>query len=643
MAILLLVVPAWSGCQESEGPVTAKTSVGPKLQSSDAHTDLPIPVDNSTFAKLKESNDYVTSVACRECHSNQHSSWLATYHRTMTQEANSATIQGNFDAKMVKVGGYPCIPARQGDRFFMTLAHPSWVEQEIGAGRDPQATALPPPIIYSVDRVIGSHHQQVYLSRGEDGAYHTLPMVWNIKDKRWITRKASFLAEPRPSFFHMTKLWNNGCVFCHNTGPEPGLEQQSLDNGKSRFVWNTKVAELGIACEACHGPGGSHVQLEQMLARNPDAKPVDSLIVNPKKLSKVESVLTCARCHGKMIAKKEFDHQCLTDGDFFKPGDWDFVKRYDVPSRDESKDFKESDDGKYFWSDGTPRTTALEYQGTLLSACYKQGEMTCLSCHSMHNASPNDQLLFGENNGLSFGQQNRACTQCHSQLVSDERLQEHTHHATDSSGSLCYNCHMPFQAYSLLKRVRSHRISTPSAEETAKSGKPNACNQCHIDQSLEWANERLADWGGNAASPIAAPHPGVSATVADAIAGNALQRALATEQLGADENFELSGTQWRARLLLDSLDDPYEANRYLAYRAILKMPGFADFLFDYIAPQSERSIQIQDARQRWFNQETDAQRSRLKALLGGETNSNVDELIERLRIKRPAVAIQVME
>ena len=73
------------------------------------------------------------------------------------------------------------------------------------------------------------------------------------------------------------------------------------------------------------------------------------------------------------------------------------------------------------------------------------------------------------------------------------------------------------------------------------------------------------------------------------------------------------------------------------------MPGFAGFLFDYIAPQSERSIQIQDARQRWFNQETDAQRSRLQALLGGETNSDVDELIERLRIKRPAVAIQVME
>lgn len=642
--LLLLVVslPVYAGCQKSAGPQVTETenpSPPETISQGVSHSEI----DPVSLASFKGAKDYVTSATCQECHAKQHSSWESTYHRTMTQEATPSTIQGNFDAKMIKVGGYPCIPGRQGDKYFMTVVHPSWDEQEIKAGRDPQATPLPPAILYSVDRVIGSHHQQVYLSRGEDGAYHTLPMVWNIKDKRWITRKASFLAEPRPNFFHKTKQWNNGCIFCHNTGPEPGLEQQSLEGGKSRFVWNSKVAELGIACEACHGPGGGHTRLQQAISKNKWAAPAESLIVNPNKLSKEESVLTCARCHGKMIAKKEFDRQCLIEGDFFRPGDWDFVSRYDTPTRDESKVFEESVDGKYFWSDGTPRTTALEYQGTLLSPCYKQGEMTCLSCHSMHNAAPNDQLRFGENNERAIAEQNRACTQCHVQFTDDASRSKHTHHATDSSGSLCYNCHMPYQAYSLLKRVRSHRISIPTASATVESGIPNACNQCHVDRSLEWTNQVLGTWREEKSSTIETPNVGLSATVEHVLTGNALQRALAIEQLGADENFELAGVDWRARVLLESFDDPYEANRYLAYRALRKMPGYADFVFDYIASEADRGKKILEAKQQWQEQENVSQLDRLRVLLGGNATDEIDALFKTLKDKRPTVAIEIME
>ena len=153
----------------------------------------------------------------------------------------------------------------------------------------------------------------------------------------------------------------------------------------------------------------------------------------------------------------------------------------------------------------------------------------------------------------------------------------------------------------------------------------------------------MAAWSGKAPSPILAPYPGLSAVVADAIAGNALQRALAIEQLGASENFELAGTPWRARLLLESLDDKYDANRYLASRALAKMPGYEDFQYDYIAPEQERSLQIQKARKQWEEKDAESQQSRLKALLGGETNSAVDELIEALRKKRINVPVLILE
>lgn len=561
----------------------------------------------------------------------------------MTQEATPETVLGNFDTRMIKVGGYPYLPVRQGDKFLMTVVHPDWETQEIREGRDPNATALPPAIAYTIDRVIGSHHQQVYLSLDEDGAYHTLPVVWNILDKRWTTRKASFLAEPKPNFYHNTRLWNNGCIFCHNTGADPALRSQKLDDGTSRWVWNSKVAELGIACEACHGPGSGHVKLEHLIAKSPATKPADLLIVNPRKLPKTESVLSCARCHGKFIAKKEFDHECLTDGDFFKSGEWDTVNKYDAPKRDDGKEFQESGDGKYFWSNGTPRTTALEYQGTLLSACYKKGEMTCLSCHSMHNASPNDQLIYGDSDEHSIDERNKACTQCHSRFEKDDLLIQHTHHIAGGIGSLCYNCHMPFQAYSLLKRTRSHHISIPTAAATVASGIPNACNQCHLDQTLEWTNESLAKWNGKTPTAISAPFPGLSSTVADSIAGNALQRALAIEQLGATENFDLAGTEWRARLLLESLSDRYDANRYLAFRAISKMPGFEDFQFDHIAPESERRLQVEDAQKRCYKLETESQQTRLKLLLGNREANSVDELVEMLKSKRADVPMLIQE
>jgi len=62
------------------------------------------------------------------------------------------------------------------------------------------------------------------------------------------------------------------------------------------------------------------VRLEKQLAGS-EERPDDfgSLIVNPSTLKQEQSLLVCSRCHGKMIAKQQYDRQCLTDGDFLNP------------------------------------------------------------------------------------------------------------------------------------------------------------------------------------------------------------------------------------------------------------------------------------------------------------------------------------
>ena len=632
---MLVLLSALAGCGENES--------GQETHYPSTDDAAQVVRDTEDIAPAVKDG-FVTSAVCRECHQREHASWHASYHRTMTQEVNAKTIRGNFDGEIHTVSGYLCMPFKTVDGFFMTLVHPRWDLQEIEAGRDPRKNQRPPLITYKIDRVIGSHHQQVYLSQGPDGEFHTMPLVWDITRARWITRAGSFLSKSDPNFYHKTKHWNNGCIFCHNTEPEPGLQQVSTSFG-IQHTWNSRVVELGIACEACHGPGAAHAADSRRLAQaDRDTSGVldKSLIVNPAALPQKESVLVCSRCHGKMNAKKEFDRQCLVEGDFFRAGQWDYVDRYDHPFHKANAEYDESREGQYFWSDGTPRTTALEYQGIIQSPCYSNGEMTCLSCHTMHGSDPNDQLRFGDS-PHDVVRHNQACTQCHKSMADSENLAQHTHHSATTAGSLCFNCHMPYQAYSLLKRVRSHRVTLPSAVATARSGIPNACNQCHVDQTLHWTHRQLAEWQDMPAEPLKSDSVDVSLTISHALSGHALQRALAAEQLGAVENFELAGVEWRSRVLLEMLEDDYAAVRLLAYEALQSLPGFDDYTFDYIAPAKERISQIQDAQRRWRELTSTKDKSRLRSLLGGDDSSEIDDLIDRLLLRRNQASIGVLE
>ena len=92
-----------------------------------------------------------------------------------------------------------------------------------------------------------------------------------------------------------------------------------------------------------------------------------------------------------------------------------------------------------------------------------------------------------------------ACLQCH---PSFEGRTEHTHHTADSSGSRCQNCHMPHTTYGLLKAIRSHKIDSPSVQASLATGRPNACNLCHLDKSLAWTQDALErGWGERIALP----------------------------------------------------------------------------------------------------------------------------------------------
>ncbi|MSR60081.1 MAG: C cytochrome precursor [Planctomycetaceae bacterium] len=535
------------------------------------------------------ADGYVSSQACVECHTSQYDTWHASYHRTMTQRAIPGAVLGDFADKHVELDGATYDLSRRGDEFWVKVTLPA------------TGQALPQVIERPIVLTTGSHHMQVYwIPTGSGRTLAELPIFFLLEDQRWISRDASFLKlrDPDPNSPGIGR-WNAECIQCHATHGRARPNPDSKDNSSDSLV-----AEFGIACEACHGPGEQHVRARR-------GESVEDKIVNPAGLSSQRSSQVCGRCHSITILRSRSDRaDWLEHGYRFRPGDALadslHVLRLDQATRDLLKANILPND-KYvdraydmqFWRDGVVRVAGREFNGLVETACYQKGEMACVSCHVMHKPAgdprpvaewANDQLK-----AEALG--DTACTQCHSS--ENYATDGHTHHLASSSGGRCYNCHMPHTTYGLLKAIRSHTIDIPSAAASAKVGRPNACNLCHLDQTLAWTARHLEQWYSIAAPVLDEDQTNISAAVLWALQGDAGKRSLAAWHLGWEPAVEISGNHWQAPFLAALLDDPYLAVRFIARRSLRKSPGFEDFQFDFLGPVAQVDAAFGQALQVW--------------------------------------------
>lgn len=133
---------------------------------------------------------------------------------------------------------------------------------------------------------------------------------------------------------------------------------------------------------------------------------------------------------------------------------------------------------------------------------------------------------------------------------------------------------MPFTTYGLLKTIRSHQISSPSVESTLATGRPNACNLCHLDKTLAWTAEYLNQWYGVAKPALGEDESSVAASVLVLLKGDAGQRAIVAESMGWPAAQDASGRAWLAPYLALTARDSYDAVRYIAARSQRTLPPF---------------------------------------------------------------------
>ncbi|MEO6575157.1 MAG: cytochrome c3 family protein, partial [Polyangiaceae bacterium] len=337
-----------------------------------------------------------------------------------------------------------------------------------------------------------------------------LPLSYLIGKKTFRYKGYSVMVRERP-YLRAGVAWNKACIFCHNTAPYfssmlgalagPGVrtyqgeivdpllpedkrwdfEVTSADrlrdelskeigilhgggpevdpalsphdtlvkavNATQANFGQTKLLEVGIGCESCHGGSRAHVMNPSVL---PSFEPRSDFVrvkaASGKHPPRSEFInRTCARCH-----------QVLFTG---YPFTWEGGLRSQTP--------------------GGSNINSGEARDLLLGNC--ASEMSCVDCHDPHAKDGQARMRALETTPAG----NAVCLRCHEKFRSPAALREHSHHAPEGAGGQCMACHMPKKNMSLESRLtRYHRIGSPTDAARIEHDRPIECALCHADKSV---------------------------------------------------------------------------------------------------------------------------------------------------------------
>ncbi|MDQ3199062.1 MAG: C cytochrome precursor [Verrucomicrobiota bacterium] len=590
-------------------------------------------VPSNRPVQAQEAN-YVTSDSCRACHPGNYASWHTSFHRTMTQVATPETLIPQPGGVELSFAGRQYKLTQQDGKIFVS-------DRSLGASE------YGPP--REVVLLTGSHTLQIlWTETGQGRTLEQFPFAYIIAEKMWAPVTQTFLMPPETKEAYSIGSWNGACMDCHVT------------QGVSKFVegnrWDSKVAEFGIACEACHSEGRDHIAANRNPLRRWKyhlTKETDPTIANARKMKGPESALACGQCHSVwafkgMNEKIDFNRH----GGKFRPGKEDLEQRFVVqpnePDHATQKNFIRETEPDFFrnrfWGDGMIRVTGREMNGVQASPCFKGGDFSCISCHEMHPEKTTRVALktWARNDQLAPKMESdQACLQCHKEMES--RLTSHTNHERGSSGSSCYNCHMPHTTFGLLHAMRSHQVSSPNVRESLEFGRPNACNLCHLDQTLSWTANKLHDWYQQPVPELSEDDRTISAAVQWLVKGDAGQRALLAWGMGWEPAQKISGRDWLYPFLSYTLLDPYAAVRFDAWKSLQTLPGFEDFKFTYTADAEALGEAVKQSYQKWWNELRPANPSFDPKTVLDPDGRFQEEVFSRLRRERDETPIVLAE
>ena len=438
-----------AGCGGGQEPVPAAA-----VQTTSQATPHPVSI-------LPGTDEHVGAAACGQCHQQALSDWQGSHHDLAMQPATQDSVLGDFDNTHFDYAGTRTRFSQENGQFFVQTDGPD-------GGID----------TFRVDYTFGHYPLQQYLIELPGGRLQAFGIAWDSRSKseggqRWFhLYPDQTLRAGHP--LHWTgrdQNWNFMCAECHSTALS-----KNYDAGTGHY--QTRWAEIDVACEACHGPGLAHVRWAAnsdpaARAASPDmglAAPfrerrnaswitvaeTGNSVRNPPRAGRIE-IDACGRCHGRatrLIGDTVHGRPLL---DSHRPALLD-------PDQ--------------YWPDGQMRGEVFTWGPFLQSRMYHAG-VTCSDCHQPHSLE-----LRAPGNAL--------CAQCHQPARYDQTT--HTGHAPDSGGSQCVACHMPVTTFMQVDDRHDHAFRIPRPDLSQRLGTPDACTTCHSGRDPGWAAAQLREW-----------------------------------------------------------------------------------------------------------------------------------------------------
>lgn len=403
---------------------------------------------------------YVGRDACAECHQTEMTDFHNSHHDLAMDVANDSSVLGNFNqAELLRSNGERHKAYKKDNKFFvLTDGHEGKMAE------------------YEVKYVFGHYPLQNYLVEFPGGRLQVLALTWSSIDNQWYHMTDSipqYQGIDHHNWLHWTNQaqnWNSMCAYCHVTGFKKNYDRKTDS-------YNSSWTEGDVSCEACHGPASEHIRwakapeyAQQNWSNYGLTTPTSGLESNE------QYVAMCARCHSRRgTLSDQHPHHIAT---------YDFMQMA-LPIQPQ-------------WHvDGQIQDEDYVVASFMQSKMYQRG-VACNDCHNVHSG---ERKMEG----------NALCLQCHN--AQDYDTFEHHHHKTAGeegkavrslygdtyevgSGSQCINCHMPAQYYMGVDLRNDHSFRVPRPDLSDELGTPNACVQCHGEESNQWAAQHVQQWHG---------------------------------------------------------------------------------------------------------------------------------------------------
>lgn len=460
--------------------------------------------------------DYAGSAACAGCHDDQVAAWSQSAMHQMTRSPSAAIVRAPFDGQPWRFKQDVAIPFVRGDQRFVQVRSARFGDH-----------------LYRVTRIIGGHHREDFAgveipsmtmpptsASGVDEL--VLPISYVFDGSSFRLKGYSVMVKERPGL-RAGGLWNQTCLFCHNTIPlfdtlwgalagpgAPGYQGTTVDrllppdrrvqvsiddqtgvrravadelaaigaagavaepdddlptvfrraiSATRRGFGGAHVIELGVGCESCHGGSLQHVRRPSLLPRYAPTSPL----------------LSVRGADGREPTRAEWInrscarcHQVLFSR---YPHTWEGGSRRSPDA-------------------GGSHLTSGEARDFLLGACARA--MSCTTCHDPHRRG--DPAAMAR---LATAQGNPVCLTCHPSLAGASALAAHSHHDPAGAGGSCVACHMPRKNLGLgYELTRYHRIGSPNEPARVERDRPLECALCHPSHSTSTLVDAMERWWG---------------------------------------------------------------------------------------------------------------------------------------------------